>query len=348
MPWPSTRTTTGWREALIAAFSAAGVRPVGFGTVWTRGVLARRARRRSRPCGPWRDRGRSPPPSRRRTPAPGCAGPSSAQMPLLVEDRHDHGDGGEPHVGLVAFIGRLTLPRTGDTGARRPCARPGPQIVWAYGAHGSQPDRSRRPPLPRRPASRRCPPAPPPRSAVRPSSPAAPRRRRRPAAGRPPARPYGARARAGACGSATTLSVVVLAASRHRARGGDQPGRGHRPGRPLQGHEEPARRPGNGMNVLLVGTDGRDRISEAEQRKYRLGGAPCHCTDTIMLGAHLGGPGAGQRRQPAARLVRRDAPRTPTGPPGSRHARPPRQAERGVRRGRPEPDRADRREHDRA
>ena len=37
MPWPSTRTTTGWREALIAAFSAAGVRPVGLGTVCTRG-----------------------------------------------------------------------------------------------------------------------------------------------------------------------------------------------------------------------------------------------------------------------------------------------------------------------
>ncbi|MFF5447021.1 LCP family protein [Streptomyces sp. NPDC012888] len=42
-------------------------------------------------------------------------------------------------------------------------------------------------------------------------------------------------------------------------------------------------RAGNGMNVLLVGTDGRDRISQEERREYRLGGAPCHCTDTIML-----------------------------------------------------------------
>jgi LCP family protein required for cell wall assembly len=42
-------------------------------------------------------------------------------------------------------------------------------------------------------------------------------------------------------------------------------------------------RGGDGMNVLLVGTDGRDRISEEERRKYRLGGAPCHCTDTIMI-----------------------------------------------------------------
>ncbi|WP_442816739.1 LCP family protein [Streptomyces sp. NBC_01304] len=42
--------------------------------------------------------------------------------------------------------------------------------------------------------------------------------------------------------------------------------------------------PGDGgMNVLLVGTDGRDKITEEERRKYRLGGAPCHCTDTIMI-----------------------------------------------------------------
>ncbi|MGW2087384.1 LCP family protein [Streptomyces sp. NPDC001880] len=43
---------------------------------------------------------------------------------------------------------------------------------------------------------------------------------------------------------------------------------------------------GNGMNLLLVGTDGRDRITPAEKKKYRLGGAPCHCTDTLML-VHL-------------------------------------------------------------
>ena len=41
---------------------------------------------------------------------------------------------------------------------------------------------------------------------------------------------------------ATTLSVLVLAAGGHRARGGDQPGQRDRPGRPLQGHEEPAPR----------------------------------------------------------------------------------------------------------
>ncbi|MFE7469170.1 LCP family protein [Streptomyces sp. NPDC057499] len=43
---------------------------------------------------------------------------------------------------------------------------------------------------------------------------------------------------------------------------------------------------GAGTNLLLVGTDGRDRITPEEKRKYRLGGAPCHCTDTIML-VHL-------------------------------------------------------------
>ncbi|MEV4949862.1 LCP family protein [Streptomyces sp. NPDC053755] len=40
---------------------------------------------------------------------------------------------------------------------------------------------------------------------------------------------------------------------------------------------------GHGMNVLVVGTDGRERISEEERKAYRLGGAPCRCTDTVMI-----------------------------------------------------------------
>ncbi|WP_354382976.1 LCP family protein [Streptomyces sp. PvR034] len=40
---------------------------------------------------------------------------------------------------------------------------------------------------------------------------------------------------------------------------------------------------GHGVNFLLVGTDGRDKITPDQKRDYRLGGAPCHCTDTIML-----------------------------------------------------------------
>ncbi|MEU8462572.1 LCP family protein [Streptomyces sp. NPDC029003] len=43
---------------------------------------------------------------------------------------------------------------------------------------------------------------------------------------------------------------------------------------------------GHGVNFLLVGTDGRDKITPEEKRDYRLGGAPCHCTDTVML-VHL-------------------------------------------------------------
>ncbi|WP_371616170.1 LCP family protein [Streptomyces sp. NBC_00454] len=43
---------------------------------------------------------------------------------------------------------------------------------------------------------------------------------------------------------------------------------------------------GHGVNFLLVGTDGRDKITSDEKREYRLGGAPCHCTDTVML-VHL-------------------------------------------------------------
>ncbi|WP_343239778.1 LCP family protein, partial [Streptomyces sp. SID9913] len=102
----------------------------------------------------------------------------------------------------------------------------------------------------------------------------------RPARGgpRPPAR---RRAR-WAMRAVTTLSVVVLASA----------GIGHAvltgldseidrvdPFRDMKNRPEA----GHGMNILLVGTDGRERISKEERRKYRLGGAPCHCTDTMMI-----------------------------------------------------------------
>lgn len=82
--------------------------------------------------------------------------------------------------------------------------------------------------------------------------------------------------------AATTLSVVVLAAA----------GIGHAVVTSLDADiarvdpfKDMKNRPraGNGMNVLLVGTDGRDQITEEERHKYHLGGAPCHCTDTIMI-----------------------------------------------------------------
>ncbi|MFC8512519.1 LCP family protein [Streptomyces sp. NPDC057257] len=80
----------------------------------------------------------------------------------------------------------------------------------------------------------------------------------------------------------TTLSVVVLASA----------GIGHAVVTSLDADiarvdpfKDMKNRPaaGHGMNVLLVGTDGRDRITEQERRRYHLGGAPCHCTDTIMI-----------------------------------------------------------------
>ncbi|HEY5835049.1 LCP family protein [Streptomyces sp.] len=41
-----------------------------------------------------------------------------------------------------------------------------------------------------------------------------------------------------------------------------------------------------GTNFLLVGTDRRDGLDPAAKQRYHLGGAPCRCTDTIML-VHL-------------------------------------------------------------
>ncbi|WRY98027.1 LCP family protein [Streptomyces sp. NBC_00481] len=106
-----------------------------------------------------------------------------------------------------------------------------------------------------------------------------PRRPARAQQPRPPARP---RRRSWAVRAVTTLSVVVLAAA----------GIGHAVVTRLDDEitrvdafKDMKNRPeaGHGMNVLLVGTDGRDKITEEERRRYRLGGAPCHCTDTMMI-----------------------------------------------------------------
>ncbi|WP_374215005.1 LCP family protein, partial [Streptomyces longispororuber] len=81
---------------------------------------------------------------------------------------------------------------------------------------------------------------------------------------------------------ATTFSVTVLAAAGigHALVTGLDTGIDR-----IDPFKDMKNRPaaGHGMNVLLVGTDGRDRITEEERRKYRLGGAPCHCTDTLMI-----------------------------------------------------------------
>ncbi|MFF2780762.1 LCP family protein [Streptomyces sp. NPDC058052] len=81
---------------------------------------------------------------------------------------------------------------------------------------------------------------------------------------------------------ATALSVVVLAAGGigHAVVTGLDTGITR-----VDPFKDMKNRPqaGTGMNVLVVGTDGRDRITPEEKRKYRLGGAPCRCTDTVLL-----------------------------------------------------------------
>ncbi|MEV6204331.1 LCP family protein [Streptomyces sp. NPDC051771] len=81
---------------------------------------------------------------------------------------------------------------------------------------------------------------------------------------------------------ATALSVVVLAAGGigHAVVTGLDTGITR-----VDPFKDMKNRPqaGTGMNVLVVGTDGRDRITAEEKKKYRLGGAPCHCTDTVLL-----------------------------------------------------------------
>ncbi|MBR8641996.1 LCP family protein [Streptomyces tuirus] len=122
----------------------------------------------------------------------------------------------------------------------------------------------------------------PPRS---PRTTAAPQRRPQPSSGhgpRRPAPPVRRRKPRWGLRVVTTLSVVVLASA----------GIGHAVMTSLEADiarvdpfKDMKNRPqaGHGMNVLLVGTDGREKISQEERRKYRLGGAPCHCTDTMMI-----------------------------------------------------------------
>ncbi|MEV6326681.1 LCP family protein [Streptomyces sp. NPDC051909] len=41
--------------------------------------------------------------------------------------------------------------------------------------------------------------------------------------------------------------------------------------------------PGKGLNLLVVGVDGRKAVTATEKKKYRLGSRECACTDVIML-----------------------------------------------------------------
>ncbi|MFI5689234.1 LCP family protein [Streptomyces sp. NPDC051636] len=115
-----------------------------------------------------------------------------------------------------------------------------------------------------------------------PRSPARPQRHPRPPRSRAPRPPMRRKRPRWAMRAVATLSVVVLASA----------GIGHAVVSSLDAgiarvdaFKDMKNRPrgGHGMNVLLVGTDGRDKIDERARRKYRLGGEPCHCTDTIMI-----------------------------------------------------------------
>nr|WP_189532331.1 LCP family protein [Streptomyces roseolilacinus] len=134
---------------------------------------------------------------------------------------------------------------------------------------------------PRRPA--RPVPRPPARGARRPAAPGA-GRPAAPGAGRSERRSRGRGARWGTR-LATALSVLVLAAGGvgHAVVTSLDTGIGR-----VDAFKDMKNRPapGHGTNILLVGTDGRDEVTPADKARYRLGGAPCRCTDTIML-AHI-------------------------------------------------------------
>lgn len=42
-------------------------------------------------------------------------------------------------------------------------------------------------------------------------------------------------------------------------------------------------RPGQGLNLLVVGIDSRKGVTAEEKERFRLGGKECDCTDVMML-----------------------------------------------------------------
>ncbi len=103
--------------------------------------------------------------------------------------------------------------------------------------------------------------------------------RRRPV---PPGRGRHRRRSGWAVRAVTALSVAVLASSGvgHAVMSGLDSGIER-----VDPFKDMKNRPeaGRGLNILLAGTDGRDTITEEQRQAYRLGGKPCHCTDTLML-----------------------------------------------------------------
>uniref|UniRef100_UPI0040469412 LCP family protein n=1 Tax=Streptomyces fradiae TaxID=1906 RepID=UPI0040469412 len=189
------------------------------------------------------------------------------------------------------------VPRPPATGARRPAGGGGQPQPRPRQPRGTQPPprptESRPHPQPyahaypqqhqqhqQRPHQRRSGPRPDQRPDHRPER----RPHRRPPA-QPRPRSLGRRRARWGARLATALSVVVLAAGGigHAVVTSLDTGIGR-----VDAFKDMKNRPaaGHGTNILLVGTDGRDKVTPADKARYRLGGAPCNCTDTIML-AHV-------------------------------------------------------------
>jgi LCP family protein required for cell wall assembly len=76
---------------------------------------------------------------------------------------------------------------------------------------------------------------------------------------------------------------------------------------------------GQGLNILLIGSDSREGITEEERQRYRIGGEPCYCADTIIV-LHLS---ADRKRASVVSLPRDSYAELPAhtvgGPGGERH-----------------------------
>jgi LCP family protein required for cell wall assembly len=105
-----------------------------------------------------------------------------------------------------------------------------------------------------------------------------------------PARPPGRRCaphprlRRLALRTTATLALLVLAASGVGHAMVDSAERGLERVDPFQGLPD-GQRPdaGDGLTMLLIGTDSREDLSERERDTYHLGDVSCYCADTVML-----------------------------------------------------------------
>ncbi len=84
--------------------------------------------------------------------------------------------------------------------------------------------------------------------------------------------------------TASILALLVLAASGMGHAVVDSAERGLERIDPFQGLPD-GQRPdaGDGLTLLLIGTDSRENLTERERDAYHLGNVSCYCADTIML-----------------------------------------------------------------